>query len=123
MLVPSALTSTRRYIFKINNEFKILECLKDMKYAIKLRQDGWFEAGKGCKDFSGIAYQHKQIIKKELESITPNKNRSDLEEAIGKIEGRRPVFKGNLYVEGNHLFVDTPGLPGKCALALIEEVK
>lgn len=95
--------------------------MSEIKSEIKLREDGWFEAGKNARNFAKIVYKEKQRIKQELEQLSEkNLGYDELKEAIQGIEGKRPAFKGSIYLRGKDLMIETPGLPGECYLGKIE---
>lgn len=85
---------------------------------IKLRDDGWFEAGKDDEKSFPLAYliyKSKQELKKSLEGIGEQKDIGALEKALEKIP-ELFQFRRTPYVVGNKIMIDTPGLPGQCYL-------
>lgn len=90
----------------------------DKMVGIKLREDGWFDAGKDAKETFPIGYliyQSKQSLKEALENIGEQQNIGALEKALKNVP-KLFQFKGTPYLEGNRVMIDTPGLPGQCYL-------
>jgi hypothetical protein len=85
---------------------------------IKLREDGWFEAGKDAEKTIPIAYliyKSKQELKKCLEDIGEQKDIGALEKALKDVP-ELFQFRRTPYIVGNRIMIDTPGLPGQCYL-------
>jgi len=94
---------------------------------IELRKDGWFEAGKDCKEsfpFAYLCYLGKQELKKSLNKIGSATSAGELEKKLSefeKLDRAMGDFKGTPYLEGNCVMIDTHGMPGQCYLGKIVE--
>lgn len=90
---------------------------------IELRKDKWFEAGKDEKytmfAYAYVMYGAKQELKKSLEGVGEKKSIKDLETELSNIVV--PRFKGSPYLEGDYIYINTHGLPGRCYLGEVKE--
>ena len=92
-------------------------------YKIKLREDGWFEAGKDSEGFPRLAYDAKQKLKEELSKIGRVSSREELNNTLGKIDiGHNLNFRRSPYLRGDVVRIDTRGPPGEADLGFVKEV-
>lgn len=93
-------------------------------YQIKLREDGWFEAGKDAEHHCiRTVYSDLQQMKRTLDGIGPRKSMSALEKALKSVAVIPTGFGGRPYLSGKKIVLPSISMAHEVYIGNVVKVK